>query len=78
MAKKKEVYKVKPLNENKKNIIAALIDEYDIETADDIQAALKDLLGGTIEYSRAVTPQVRQAGNRLSGLTETAYASLLA
>lgn len=27
------------------------------------------------EYSRAVTPQVRQAGNRLSGLAETAYAS---
>ena len=26
MAKKKEVYKVKQLNENKKNIIAALID----------------------------------------------------
>ena len=25
MAKKKEVYKVKPLNENKKNIIAALL-----------------------------------------------------
>ena len=35
--KKKEVYHVKPLNENKKNIIAALIEEYDIETADDIQ-----------------------------------------
>lgn len=49
MAKKKEVYKVKPLTENKKNIIAALIDEYDIETADDIQEALKDLLGGTIK-----------------------------
>ena len=49
MAKKKEVYKVKPLNENKKNIIAALIDEYDIQTADDIQAALRDLLGGTIK-----------------------------
>ena len=30
------------------------------------------------EYSRAVTPQFRQAGNRLSGLAETAYASLLA
>ena len=30
------------------------------------------------EYSRAVTPQVRQAGNRLSGLTETTCASLLA
>lgn len=40
MATKKEVYKVKPLNENKKNIIAALINEYDIQTADDIQAAL--------------------------------------
>lgn len=49
MAKKKEVYKVKPLNENKKNIISALIEEYDIKTADDIQEALKDLLGGTIK-----------------------------
>lgn len=47
--KKKEVYKVKSLNENKKNIITALIEEYDIETADDIQEALKDLLGGTIK-----------------------------
>ena len=47
--KKKEVYKVKPLHENKKNIIAALIDEYEIESADDIQEALKDLLGGTIK-----------------------------
>ena len=49
MAKKKEVYKVKPLTEGKKNIIQALINEYDIETADDIQEALKDLLGGTIK-----------------------------
>ena len=48
MAKKKEVYKVKPLNENKKNIISALIEEYDIETADDIQEALKDLLASKI------------------------------
>lgn len=47
--KKKDVYKVQPLNENKRNIIAALIDEYDIETAEDIQAALRDLLGGTIK-----------------------------
>ena len=49
MAKKKEVYHVKPLTEGKKNIIASLINEYDIETADDIQEALKDLLGGTIK-----------------------------
>ena len=37
-----------------------------------------DELYAQIEYSRAVTPQIRQAGNRLSGLAETAYASLLA
>lgn len=34
-------------------------------------------LGKTNEYSCAVTPQVRQTGNRLSGLAGTAYASLL-
>ncbi len=49
MAKKKDVYKVKPLNENKRNIISALIDEYDIETAEDIQEALRNFLGGTIK-----------------------------
>lgn len=37
MGKKKDVYKVKPLTEGKKNIIAGLMEEYDIETADDIQ-----------------------------------------
>lgn len=49
MGKKKDVYKVKPLTERKKNIIAGLMEEYDIQTADDIQEALKDLLGGTIK-----------------------------
>ena len=49
MEKKKEVYHVKPLNERKRNIISSLLEEYDIETADDIQEALKDLLGGTIK-----------------------------
>ena len=49
MARKKEVYHVKPLTEGKKNIISALINEYNIESADDIQEALKDLLGGTIK-----------------------------
>lgn len=47
--KKKEVYKIKPMTEGKRNIIAGLLQEYDIETADDIQEALKDLLGGTIQ-----------------------------
>ena len=49
MKEKKEVYKVKPLTEGKKNIIATLIEEHDIKTAEDIQEALKDLLGGTIK-----------------------------
>ena len=37
------------MSEGKKNIIAGLIQEYDIKTAEDIQEALKDLLGGTIQ-----------------------------
>lgn len=49
MVRKKEVYKVKPMTEGKKNIIAALLDEYDIQSAEEIQDALKDLLGGTIQ-----------------------------
>ena len=35
------------LNEDKKNIIASLIEEYDIQTAADVPEAIKDLLGGT-------------------------------
>jgi len=46
---KKEPYRIKPLNENKKNIIKSLIYEYDIETAEHIQEALKDLLGDTVK-----------------------------
>lgn len=46
---KREVYKVGPLTEGKKNIIQALLTEYDIKSAEDIQEALKDLLGGTIQ-----------------------------
>ncbi|OPJ54605.1 IS256 family transposase [Clostridium oryzae] len=37
------------MSEGKKNIIAALLQEYDIQSAEDIQDALKDLLGGTIQ-----------------------------
>ena len=44
MGKRKE-----KLSEGKRNIIANLIEEYDIQTAEDIQDALKDSLGGTIE-----------------------------
>ncbi|AZV55938.1 IS256 family transposase [Clostridium sp. AWRP] len=49
MARKKDVYKVKPMTDGKRNIITSLISEYDIKSAEDIQDALKDLLGGTLQ-----------------------------
>ena len=45
---KKSVHKVQ-MTEGKRNIIQMLLQEYDIESAQDIQDALKDLLGGTIK-----------------------------
>jgi len=39
----------KRLTEDKKNLIAALMQAYEVETAEDVQEALKDLLGGTLE-----------------------------
>ena len=45
---KKPVHKV-VMTEGKRNIIQQPLQEYDIETAEDIQDALKDLLGGTIK-----------------------------
>ena len=45
---KKPVHKVR-MTEGKRNIIHQLLEEYDIQTAEDIQEALKDLLGGTIK-----------------------------
>ncbi|NBH72889.1 IS256 family transposase [Clostridiaceae bacterium] len=49
MAKeKKPVHKV-VMTDGKRNIIHQLLQEYDIQTAEDIQDALKDLLGGTIK-----------------------------
>lgn len=37
------------MTEGKRNIIHQLLQEYDIQTAEDIQDALKDLSGGTIK-----------------------------
>lgn len=37
------------MTEGKRQIIQQLLQEYDIETAEDIQDALKDLPGGTIK-----------------------------
>ena len=45
---KKPVHRVQ-MTDGKRNIIRQLLEEYDIETAEDIQDALKDLLGGTLK-----------------------------
>ena len=60
--------------------IAVLRDFYSVCSFDIQDADFPEPIGhfDSDEYSRAVTPQIRQAGNRLSGLAETAYASLLA
>ena len=49
--------------------------QYTIDANQEVYALLD--FEDTAEYSCAVTPQVRQTGNRLSGLAGTAYASLL-
>lgn len=49
MARQKNpVHKVQ-MTEGKRNIIRQLLEKYDIESAQDIQNALKDLLGGTLK-----------------------------
>ena len=45
---KKPVHNVQ-MTDGKRNIIQQLLQEYDIQSAEDIQDALKDLLGGTIK-----------------------------
>lgn len=45
---RKPVHKV-VMTDGKRNIIHQLLEEYDIQTAEDIQDAVKDLLGGTIK-----------------------------
>lgn len=47
--KKRNVYNPKPMTEGKKNLIQGPFQEYHIESAEDIQDALKDLLSGTIQ-----------------------------
>ena len=55
--RKKEVYKPKPMTEGKRNLIQGLFQEYDIQSADDIQEALKDLLSD--RYERSCEPNYR-------------------
>ena len=74
--KKKEVHRVQ-MTEGKRNIIRQLLEEYDIQSAEDIQDALKDLLGGTIKemigYTGALKAPVRCFGNHLSGKGKSSF-----
>lgn len=49
MAKEKTPPHKVVMTEGKREIIRGLLSEYDIQSAQDIQKALKDLLGGTIK-----------------------------
>lgn len=49
MAREKKLVHKVVMTEGKRNIIQQLLQEYDIQTAEDIQDALEDLLGGTIK-----------------------------
>ncbi|MBP3608158.1 MAG: hypothetical protein J6J11_07570 [Treponema sp.] len=52
MAKEKRTPHKVVMTEGKREIIRGLLSEYDIQSAQDIQEALKDLLGGTISVTR--------------------------
>lgn len=71
----KQTLKEQGLDPEDENIRAAFFD--DATFADGTYNLPPEARWSTIEYSCAVTPQVRQTGNRLSGLAGTAYASLL-
>lgn len=64
---KKPVHHVQ-MTDGKRAIIQQLLQEYDIETAEDIQDALKDLLGGTIREMTIEVGQTESAKYWLSVL----------
>ena len=47
-----------PMDPAKKNIVSELIKTYDIKTAKDIQEALKDLLGETLQDMLEAEPKI--------------------
>lgn len=55
---KKPAHRVQ-MTEGKRNIIHHLLEEYGIQTAEDIQDALKDLPGGTVKEMMAADEKKR-------------------
>ena len=58
---KKPVHRVQ-MTDGKRNIIRQLLEEYDIETAEDIQDALKDLLHHISKRKRCVRLRLQISG----------------
>ena len=57
--------KREPMSEGKKNIIGMLLEEFDIKSAKDIEDALKELLGGTIQEMLAfVNKKLSHSANK--------------
>ena len=71
--RRKEVYKPKPMTEGKRNLIQGLLQEYDIQSADDIQEALKDLLSGTIQDMLETEMDNHLGYNRYERCSESNY-----
>ena len=57
-------------------LLIPIADILDVTVTELLRGEKIDTQKNIDEYSCAVTPQVRQTGNRLSGLAGTAYASL--
>ena len=53
------------MTDGKREIISRLIEEYDIKTAEDIQDALRDLLGGTIQGMMECEMEAQKLKKRL-------------
>lgn len=61
------------LSEEKRNIIGQLVEMYDIKSVADIQEALKDLLGGTIQsmLETELSTQMRERGEEDPGYSDS-------
>ena len=64
--------KIEPLSEGKNQIIAPLLKEYYIQSAEVIQDALKDLLGGTIQSMLESEMMSIWCTNRMNAATAAA------
>ena len=70
--KKKEVFKPGPMTEGKRNIIQGLLQEYNIESAADIQEALKDLLpASTLSFFQS--PEAEPVLQRIRAVEEVIH-----